>query len=228
MRKSLAASLRAELQHIYDTHQTPGAYSPDPIASGKRALKNLALSYLIELDDAEVQGLAQRQCDYANNMTDRLAALGALTNSTAPGREAALGEFYDEFADQALVIDKWFMMQGATPGTDVARVRELMRHPAFTLKNPNRARSLLFSFCNANSAQFHAVDGSGYGFWADQVIALNAINPQVAARLARSLDRWRKYAPALQTQMQAALRRVGDSAKLSRDVNEVVTKALKA
>ena len=228
LRKSLAASLRAELQHVYDTHQTPGPYSPDPVASGKRALKNLALSYLIELDDAEAQSRAQRQYDHANNMTDRLAALAALSNSSAAGREAALGDFYEEFADQALVIDKWFMMQGAAPGTDVARVRELMQHPAFTLKNPNRARSLLFSFCNANTAQFHAVDGSGYAFWAEQVIALNGINPQVAARLARSLDRWRKYAPALQDKMQAALRRVADSAKLSRDVNEVVTKALKA
>jgi len=101
-----------------------------------------------------------------------------------------------------------------------------MEHPAFTLKNPNRARSLIFSFCNGNHAQFHAPDGSGYAFWAEQVIALNALNPQVAARLARSLDRWRKYVPALQDKMRAALERVASSKGLSKDVLEVVTKSL--
>jgi aminopeptidase N len=161
-------------------------------------------------------------------MTDRLAALSALINSSAPGRDAAQEGFYQEFAADALVIDKWFMMQGAAYATDVARARALMKHPAFTLKNPNRARSLLFSFCNANAARFHASDGSGYAFWAEQVIALNALNPQVAARLARSLDRWRKYAPALRKHMQAALRKVAKTAKLSRDVHEVINKALAA
>ncbi|HEY8026907.1 MAG TPA: aminopeptidase N [Burkholderiaceae bacterium] len=226
LRKSLAISLRTELLHIYKSHQTPGTYSPDPKSSGKRALKNLALSYLNEINDVDTQTLAQRQYDNANNMSDRLAALGALTNSSAPGRVAALNDFYDEFADEALVIDKWFSMQGTARSTDVAKVRELMRHPAFILKNPNRARSLLFSFCGANAPGFHAVDGSGYAFWAEQVIALNAINPQTAARLARSLDRWRKYAPALQKHMRAALHKVAGHAKLSRDVNEVIGKAL--
>jgi aminopeptidase N len=108
----------------------------------------------------------------------------------------------------------------------VAAVRKMMEHPAFTLKNPNRARSLIFSFCNGNPAQFHAVDGSGYDFWAEQVIALNALNPQVAARLARSLDRWRKYAPALQQKMQSALKKVASAKSLSKDVLEVVTKSL--
>src|SRR5205085_7444672 len=141
--------------------------------------------------------LAQRQCDRAANMTDRLGALVALVNGSAPGKDAALAKFYAEFEGEALVIDKWFTLQASARGTDVAAVRALMRHPAFTLKNPNRARSLIFSFCNGNPAQFHAADGSGYAFWAEQVIALNAINPQVAARLAASLDRWRKYGPAL-------------------------------
>jgi aminopeptidase N len=108
----------------------------------------------------------------------------------------------------------------------VAQVRNLMRHPAFTLKNPNRARSLLFAFCNSNPAQFHAPDGSGHAFWAEQVIALDAINPQVAARLARALDRWRKYTPALQASMQAALEKVVATKTLSNDVAEVIGKAL--
>ena len=108
----------------------------------------------------------------------------------------------------------------------MAHVRQLMQHPAFNLANPNRARSLVFAFCNANPVQFHAVDGSGYALWAELVITLNASNPQVAARLARSLDRWRNYIPALQVQMQAALQRVAACKTLSKDVLEVVTKAL--
>lgn len=159
-------------------------------------------------------------------MTDRAAALSALVNSSAPGRADALNRFYEEFEDEALVVDKWFALQAMARTTTLARVRELMQHPAFTLKNPNRARSLLFSFCNGNPAQFHQPDGSGYDFWAEQVIALNAINPQVAARLARSMDRWRKYVPALQRHMQQALTRVARSPNLSRDVQEVINKAL--
>jgi aminopeptidase N len=184
------------------------------------------LSYLAALDDADAHALMQKQCDEANNMTDRFAALTALVNSHAPGKAAALDRFYKEFEKEALVIDKWFMLQATAHTTDVAAVRKLMRHPAFTLKNPNRARSLIFSFCNGNPAQFHAADGSGYQFWAEQVIALNAINPQVAARLARSLDRWRKYAPALQDKMRHALQQVAKSPSLSNDVSEVITKSL--
>lgn len=226
LRKTLAQTMRADFVASYKANQTPGAYSPDPAAAGKRALKNMALSYLAELDDADAHALMQQQCNDANNMTDRLAALSGLANSHAPGRNAALAKFYSDFEQEALVIDKWFMLQAMARTTDVEVVRGLMQHHAFTLKNPNRARSLIFSFCNGNPSRFHAADGSGYTFWAEQVIALNAINPQVAARLARSLDRWRKYAPALRAKMRAALQRVAGTPKLSKDVLEVVTKAL--
>ncbi|RZI43695.1 aminopeptidase N [Herbaspirillum sp. HC18] len=226
LRRSLATALRVDWMVAYQGNRTPGAYSPDPVSAGKRALKNLALSYIVETDDADAHHLAQTQYDNANNMTDRVAALAALANSSAPGREDALARFYDEFEQEALVIDKWFSLQATARTTDVAAVRTLMKHPAFTLKNPNRARSLIFSFCNGNPSQFHAIDGSGYDFWAEQVIALNAINPQVAARLARSLDRWRKYAPALQEKMRAALKKVAGTKDLSKDVLEVVTKSL--
>jgi aminopeptidase N len=226
LKRSMASALRMEWRVAYQSNRTPGAYKPDPDSAGKRGLKNLSLSYLAELDDAEAHQLAQTQYDHANNMTDRIAALSALANGSAPGREEALARFYEEFEQEALVVDKWFALQATARTTDVAAVRELMTHPAFTLKNPNRARSLIFSFCNGNPAQFHAVDGSGYAFWAEQVIALNAINPQVAARLARTLDRWRKYAPALQEKMRAALKQVADTPSLSKDVLEVVTKSL--
>ncbi|MBO9538006.1 aminopeptidase N [Herbaspirillum sp.] len=226
LRRSLARELRGDLLDAYRANQTPGAYSPDAASSGRRALKNVALSYLAELDDDEALALAQRQDAEANNMTDRLAALAALLNSTAGGNGEALQRFYHEFEDEALVIDKWFTLQATARHADVNTVRSLAGHPAFTLKNPNRARSLIFSFCNGNPSAFHAADGNGYTFWAEQVIALNGTNPQVAARLARSLDRWRKYTPALQEKMRLALQQVASSPNLSRDVAEVVTKAL--
>jgi aminopeptidase N len=227
MRRSIAAALKPELLAQYAANRTDGPYSPDALSAGKRALKNLALSYLMIAPGAAELELAQRQFDGAGNMTDRAAALTALIHSGASAPAAgALRSFYNDFEHDALVIDKWFAMQATAPATDAAAVRELMRHPAFTLKNPNRARSLIFNFCNANPSQFHAADGSAYAFWAEQVIALNALNPQVAARLARGMDRWRRYLPALQVHMKAALEKVAASPGLSNDVLEVVSKAL--
>ena len=225
MRRTIARELAPELLAQYQANQTPGPYSPDAQSAGKRGLKNLALAYLlIDPGSAELK-LAQQQFEQATNMTDRAAALVALIHSGEDAR-SYLQSFYDDFSNEALVVDKWFAMQAAAPNTDVAAVRKLMQHPAFTLKNPNRARSLIFSFCNANPSQFHAKDGSAYEFWAEHVIALDALNPQVAARLARSMDRWRRYAPELQEQMRRALEKVARAAPLSNDVMEVVSKAL--
>jgi aminopeptidase N len=226
VRASIGSALRSELTQQYDANATPGPYSPDALSAGRRALKNLALSYLAAAPDAASGKLAQAQFDDAGNMTDRAAALVALIHAGADGAAAALDTFYREFEGEALVIDKWFAMQAAAPGTDVKAVRELMKHRAFTLKNPNRARSLIFNFCMANPSRVHAPDGSGYAFWAEQVIALDALNPQVASRLARALDRWRRYAPALQAPMKKALQKVAGSKKMSNDVREVVSKAL--
>ncbi len=226
VRADIGARLRAELLVQYQANQTPGEYSPDAASIGKRALKNLCLSYLCAAPDAESLALAERQFDEADNMTDRIAALGALVHARAPAAPDALQRFYDEFQGEALVVDKWFTMQATASGTDVAAVRALMRHPAFTLRTPNRARSLVAAFCTANPVQFHAPDGSGYAYWAEQVIALDALNPQVASRLSRAMDRWRRYAPALQEHMKKALQQVAGQAKLSNDVREVVSKAL--
>ena len=227
MRRTIAAALKPELLAQYHANQTPGDYSPDALSAGKRALKNLALSYLLIAPEAAELDLARLQFDNAGNMTDRAAALAALIHSgSQPHAQAALTSFYTDFENEALVVDKWFAMQAAAPTTDVQAVRQLMTHPAFTLKNPNRARSLIFNFTNGNPSQFHAADGSGYAFWAEQVIALDALNPQVAARLARSMDRWRRYVPALQSHMRDALEQVAGQASLSNDVMEVVSKAL--
>ncbi|BCF96262.1 aminopeptidase N [Paraburkholderia sp. PGU19] len=234
VRKRLASALKGDWLAVYERHQTPGAYEPTPEAGGHRALKNLALAYLAELDDpADAVRLAKAQYDAANNMTDRASALSALLTAAASNGGAAaadaLDDFYRRFENEPLVIDKWFALQAMQRGTKarpvIEIVRKLMAHPAFTLKNPNRARSLIFSFCSANPAQFHAADGSGYAFWAEQVIALDALNPQVAARLARALELWRRFTPALRDQMRAALEKVAAQAK-SRDVREIVEKAL--
>ncbi len=230
MRTAMAQGLKADFLNAYESCLVDGPYQPDATSVGKRGLKNLALSYLLAWADASTCQLAQAQFDSADNMTDRLAALTAMVSSDAAAKEAgkALHRFYRDFEQEALVIDKWFTLQAMAHTTDVAAVNKLMRHPAFTLTNPNRARSLIFSFCNGNPARFHAADGSGYAFWVEQVIALNAINPQVAARLARSLDRWRKYAPALREKMEAALQQIATSKDLSKDVREVITKSLAA
>ncbi len=226
LRRHLAHALHSDLLDTYHANQVAGAYRPDPEHAGRRALRNTALGYLAELGDAAVHALMRGQLDGAANMTDRIAALSAMVHTGAADADAALQQFYADFEGEPLVIDKWFTLQATAPDTSVARVRELMQHPAFTLKNPNRARSLLFAFCNSNPAQFHAPDGSGHAFWAEQVIGLDAINPQVAARLARTLDRWRHYVPALQPGMKAALERVAGTNKLSNDVAEVIGKAL--
>ncbi len=241
MLSELTRHLKTDLLAAYKGNLTPGKYSPDAISTGKRALKNLALSYLQYLPDADTFALADRQYANAKNMTDRIAALSAMINAqilttgdktaskiAAKQANAALKAFFTEFKKEALVIDKWFMLQGSAGNTSVAQVRKLLQHSAFSLSNPNRARSLIFAFCNNNPIQFHAADGSGYDLWAELVITLNASNPQLAARLARSLDHWSKYTPALQVLMQAALKKVASSKKLSKDVLEVVTKALAA
>ena len=226
LRRQLALALRNDLIDLYRAHHTPGAYSPDPTHAGRRALRNNALSYLAELDESPSHKLVQDQLDHAGNMTDRIAALMAMVHHQTQGVTEALADFYQDFEEDALVIDKWFSLQASSPTTDVKAVRKLMQHPAFTLKNPNRARSLLFAFCSSNPAQFHATDGSGHAFWAEQVIALDALNPQVAARLARTLDRWRKYTPVLQKSMRSAIEKVASTKKLSNDVAEVIGKAL--
>jgi len=231
MRQSLARSLKPEWISAYLAHQSSGSYRAEPHDAGQRSLKNLSLSYLLELDEASHRDLSVAQFDSADNMTDKFAALSAMSHSSvAPAQKLAvryLSRFYRDFRKEALVIDKWFALQASAPSTDVAAIRKLADHPEFTLKNPNRARSLIFSFCNNNPARFHARDGSGYRFWAEQVISLDAINPQVAARLARSLDRWRKYSSDLQAGMQNALRHVAGH-RLSNDVLEIITKALAA
>jgi len=162
-------------------------------------------------------------------MTDRMNALGALMLVDGPERARALEAFYAQFKDQALVVDKWLALQaGARGPATLAHVQALLGHEAFSIRNPNKVRSLIGTFCNANPAGFHAADGSGYRFWAERVIELDAINPQVAARLARAASSWKKLEPKRRALLKAALEGVAARAGLSKDTFEVVSKSIAA
>ena len=226
MRLFLAHRLEPALRKTYEACTVTGAYSPDAISAGRRALRNLCLGYLMELGDAETRRLCAAQLQQADNMTDALAALISLANSDCPERPDALDQFYTKWKDEPLVVDKWLGVEAGSrlPGT-LARVQELSGHPAFTLKNPNKVYALLGSFA-ANQIVFHAVDGSGYGFMNDQILALDPINPQVAARMARTFERWKRFEPKRQTLMKTSLERLAATNGLSKETTEVVTKAL--
>ncbi|MGP1684864.1 MAG: aminopeptidase N C-terminal domain-containing protein, partial [Giesbergeria sp.] len=211
------------------------AYQPDATSAGRRALAGLALSMLClaaqQTGDPVWPGKALQRFKDAGNMTDRLNALSALVGSGHSLAAVALARFHALFKDDALVIDKWFSLQAGTPdrgGNVLPAVQALMKHPDFHIGNPNRARSLIFSYCSANPGAFHRIDGAGYQFWAERVLQLDALNPQVAARLARGMDRWSKLADPWRSNARAAIEKVAAHTKLSNDVREVITRSLEA
>ncbi|MDI9330376.1 MAG: aminopeptidase N [Alphaproteobacteria bacterium] len=233
LRTDLARQLRSDWQWAYETHRHQGAYVPNAEQSGRRALAGLALSmlclYAVGQGDEVWQGKTLQAFKDAGNMTDRFNALTALVQSGSTLANNALQRFHALYRHEALVIDKWFALQAGAcdRSSDVLpNVRQLLRHPDFEIKNPNRARSLIFSYCNGNPAGFHRSDASGYVLWAEKVIEIDGFNPQVAARLARALDRWRKLAEPYRGAAHEAIARVAAKADLSSDVREVVSRAL--
>jgi aminopeptidase N len=235
MKRQLAAALREDWLWAFESHQVTGAYAPDPVSAGRRALANLALSMLCleapDEGDAVWPGRAYQRFKDAANMTDAQGALNALLGAHSGLAEPALQRFHERFKGDALVVDKWFSLQATAPEKDgrvFARVQALLRHPDFTLANPNRARSLIGSFCLGNPAAFHRADGAGYRFWVDRVLELDAANPQLAARIARVMDRWTKLAEPYRSAAHAAIAQVAARADLSNDVREVVSRALDA
>ena len=239
MRAQLADALWDDWVWAYETHADNGSYRPDPVSSGRRALAGQALANLClaarsdgsgaHAGDDVWPGKTYQRFKDAGNMTDRSNALAALIGAGSRHAEPALRRFHAMFKDEPLVLDKWFSMQAAAPdhaGDVLPKVQELMQHPDFNLRNPNRARSLIFSYCSANPGAFHRPDGAGYAFWADRVIELDPANPQVAARLARALDRWSRLAEPYRSAAHDALERVAAQASLSNDVREVVSRAL--
>jgi aminopeptidase N len=227
LRAQIGKAFAPQWRAAFEACQTSGPYRPEPVPAGKRALKNMALAHLMAAGEPGAEQAAQQQFAQATNMTDRLGALTALVNHGSPqAASQALSDFYEQWQHDPLVIDKWFALQATARTASVATIRGLMAHPAFTLRNPNRARALIFQFCLNNARGLHRPDGTGYEFWAEQVLALDALNPEVAARLARALDSWSRFVPGLRAPMQAALQRVRGHAGLSRNVNEIVSKAL--
>jgi aminopeptidase N len=227
LRRALAEALREPLLAAYRANQDSGPYRVEPGAIGRRSLKNLCLAYLAEVDDPALKALAPAQYRGADNMTDTIGALAVLANHDSPERVEALDDFYRRWRQDPLVVDKWLALQASSrlPGT-LGEVRRLLTHPAFDLRNPNRVRALIGAFAHGNPARFHAPDGAGYAFLADQVLALDPLNPQVAARLLGAMSRWRRLEPARQQLVRAELERVLGREGLSKDTYEVASKSL--
>ena len=233
MRQQMALALSDDWENAWANQQDHGAYSPDPLSSGRRALAGMALTHLClaaqTTGDKIWPAKALQIFMTAANMTDRFNALAALVSSGDELAAVALPRFHALFKNEALVIDKWFSLQAGAPdrsGNVLPAVRQLMKHADFSLRNPNRARSLISNFCQANPGAFHRADAAGYVFWSDRVVELDAINPQVAARLARALDRWKKLAEPYRSAAREAIARVAAKTDLSNDVREVVSRAM--
>ncbi len=223
----LAARLEPHFTRLYQQNHREESGQFDAGAIGRRRIKNTCLSYFSKLANDTAYQYIERQFDTALNMTDQIAALGAMVNSGHPSTSRCLGSFYRQWQQEALVIDKWFALQATSCMPDTfAKVKELLEHPAFDLQNPNRVRSLIGAFSQGNALHFHAATGQGYQFLADQVIALNALNPQVAARMTASLTQWRRFDQRRQTLMKTQLERIIGTKDISKDVYEVATKSL--
>jgi aminopeptidase N len=232
LRRELGLGLAERWRSLYVDLRDSTPYSPELPAAGRRALRNTALAYLVAGGGDDELGLARRQLDEADNITDRQAALAAIVSTPNAFKAEILVRLARDWAHEPLLMNKWFELQAtaiAAPGEVpvLQRVRVLMKHRGFSLANPNNVYALLLGFCAGNPAEFHRADGAGYAFWTEQVLALDRINPTVAAKLARTLERWRRFTPDRQQRMREALEQVGRAAT-SRDVREIVAKALEA
>ncbi|MDH3976473.1 MAG: aminopeptidase N [Deltaproteobacteria bacterium] len=227
VKKTLARKCNDEFLQVYRSNRLDGAYAIDSLSVGRRRLKNMALAYLMTLAEAGTLSYCMDQFSKGNNMTDVMAALSTLSHYEGPEREEAFKHFYEKWEKDPLVIDKWFSLQArSTLPHTLSRVKELMKHQAFNIKNPNRVRSLTGAFCQGNMAAFHDISGEGYTFLAHQVQALDKLNPQVAARMAGALSRWKRYDEKRQALMKRELEAIKGVKGLSNDVYEIVSKSL--
>ncbi len=225
LRREIATALHEPLLAIYHANDSNRPYSPDAAESGRRALRNCALAYLTA--GGEMTDLAMAHYRSARNMTDSIAALSILAHADAPERLQALEDFYTRWRDDPLVLDKWFTAQALSHLPDtLAQVMALLQHPEFSFENPNRVRSLIGAFCHSNQRHFNAADGSGYRFFADQVLTLDKINAQVASRLLTAMDQWRRFDATSQVHARAALTRIVNTPGLSPNVYEIGAKTL--
>jgi len=236
MLRELGRQLADDWRTAYDANATPGPYVPDAEPAGRRALRNLALAYLVDGETPDALELAEQQLAGAGNMTEREGALACIVNSRSARKADLLVQLAREWQREPLAMIKWYQLQAtaaAAPGEPpvLERVRALLRHPGFKLSNPNDVYALLRSFFTLNEAEFHRrCDGAqpfaGYAFWVQQLLALDGLNPTVAAQIARAADRWRRYTPDRQAALRNALEQVAAQPGLSRDVREIVNKSL--
>ena len=228
VRQSLGNALSEQFQSVYQRHNIKQDYAPDASQIGRRALKNIALSYLMLVDQVGVD-LAAQQFDQADNMTDKATALACLVNCPAAEQEAAkaLQQFEEQYRDETLVMNLWLQVQATnSQAGGLQRVEALEQHPAFTLSNPNKIRSLIGGFCNGNLVNFHNSDGSGYEFLKQRILTLHSRNPQVAARLMTPLTRWKKLPEPNSSKMREALQVIAEEPELVKDIYEIAIKSL--
>ncbi|MFN2257351.1 MAG: DUF3458 domain-containing protein, partial [Desulfuromonadaceae bacterium] len=226
--KLLAQNLMQEFKGCYSRCLDNGTYQLTPTAIGLRSLKNVALSYLATLDDAEAQKWVWHQYANATNMTDLSAALALLAHENSVRRTRALEEFYTRWHEDSLVVDKWLALQARADRQDcLEQVKGLMEQECFSLKNPNRVRALIGTFTHANMVHFHAIDGSGYTFLRHQIESLDQFNPQIAAHLVTPLLRWPMYEPQRSALMRSELEQLEQNLDISTDLHEMVSRGLK-
>lgn len=227
MRHQLAKALKNDFQIILEKGQSNAEYDFNAEEMARRDLNQVCLSYLMTLQEQDMIDFCLNQLDKANNMTDALSALSNISHYDSALRQQALDDFYTKWKDDAQVVEKWIAIQAGADLPDVlTKVKKLMEHEAFTLTNPNKVRSLIGRFCAGNISHFHNNDGSGYEFLADQVLALDAMNPQIAARLIQTMSRWQRYDGTRQKLMKKQLERILAQQDLSKDVYEIVNRSL--
>ena len=227
LQAALGEHLGGPLFDHYRRLSESGPYQPDAVSVGRRSLRNTCLDLLVATRRPDAIALAARQYQAADNMTDRMAALSTLSLADVPERTAALDDFYARYAGDPLIVDKWFTLQATIPEpATLDRVKALTTHPAFSFANPNRVRALIHTFALGNQKELNRIDGAGYDFIVDTVLAIDPKNPQLAARLLSALKSWRVLEPTRRALAEAALRRVAATPALSPDVGDIVQRAL--
>jgi aminopeptidase N len=227
LRRKMGERLGRELLAIYERLSVREPYRPDAVSAGRRALKNVCLDLLAANGATGDIERAFAQYESADNMTDRLAALATLSLHHSPQKAFAFENFYERYAADPLIVDKWLMLQAAIPDRlTLDKVQALTAHPAFALSNPNRVRALIGTFAQGNPTQFNRADGAGFEFVADHVLKLNATNPQVAARLMTAFKSWRALESGRRVHAESAIRRVASGDNLSADVKDIADRAL--
>lgn len=227
LKEEVSLPLIGEMEELYNRLEDPRSYQPDAASAGCRALRATLLDLIATGNKDKGEFLAEKLFLGANNMTDRLSALSALAAIGRPSREKALTHFYEQFSDDHLVIDKWFAIQAMIPEpTTIQRVIQLMQHSDFSIKNPNRLRSLIGTFTNLNLTSFHALDGSGYTLLKRVVLEVDPLNPQIASRLLSSLRSWRTFEPCRRGLIEKFLKEVLEQEKISADLKDIASRAL--